>query len=54
MSSLNDSLAKITKGTGIVFVGYLVSMLLGFVGRPLIVRCGTEADIMALLSYLDL
>lgn len=42
--TLNDSLAKITKGTGIVFVGYLVSMLLGFIGRPLIVRCGTEAD----------
>jgi O-antigen/teichoic acid export membrane protein len=42
--TLSDSLAKITKGTGIVFVGYLVSMLLGFIGRPLIVRCGTEAD----------
>jgi O-antigen/teichoic acid export membrane protein len=42
--TLSDSLAKITKGTGIVFVGYLVSMLLGFVGRPLIARCGTEAD----------
>lgn len=44
MTSLNDSLVKITKGTGIAFVGYLVSMLLGFIGRPLIVRCGTEAD----------
>jgi O-antigen/teichoic acid export membrane protein len=42
--TLNDSLAKITKGTGIVFVGSLVSLLLGFIGRPLIVRCGTEAD----------
>jgi O-antigen/teichoic acid export membrane protein len=42
--TLDDSLAKITKGTGIVFVGYLVSMLLGLVGRPLIARCGTEAD----------
>lgn len=44
MTSLNDSLVKITKGTGIAFVGYLVSMLLGFISRPLIVRCGTEAD----------
>ena len=42
--TLSDSLAKITKGTGIAFVGYLVSALLGFVSRPLIVRCGTEAD----------
>jgi O-antigen/teichoic acid export membrane protein len=42
--TLNDSLAKITKGTGIAFIGYLVSMLLGFVGRPVIARCGTEAD----------
>jgi O-antigen/teichoic acid export membrane protein len=42
--TLNDSLVKITKGTGIAFVGYLVSMLLGFISRPLIVRCGTEAD----------
>jgi O-antigen/teichoic acid export membrane protein len=42
--TLSDSLVKITKGTGIVFVGYLVSLLLGFISRPLIVRCGTEAD----------
>jgi len=42
--TLSDSLVKITKGTGIVFVGSLVSLLLGFVGRPLIARCGTEAD----------
>jgi O-antigen/teichoic acid export membrane protein len=42
--TLSDSLAKITKGTGIAFVGYLVSMLLGFISRPLLVRCGTEAD----------
>jgi O-antigen/teichoic acid export membrane protein len=42
--TLSDSLVRITKGTGIVFVGYLVSMLLGFFGRPLIARCGTEAD----------
>jgi O-antigen/teichoic acid export membrane protein len=42
--TLSDSLVKITKGAGIAFVGYLVSMLLGLIGRPLIVRCGTEAD----------
>ena len=42
--TLSDSLVKITKGTGIVFVGSLVSLLLGFIGRPLIARCGTEAD----------
>jgi O-antigen/teichoic acid export membrane protein len=44
MTSLNDSLVKITKGTGIAFAGSLVSMLLGLISRPLIVRCGTEAD----------
>jgi O-antigen/teichoic acid export membrane protein len=44
MTNLNDSLVKIAKGTGIAFVGYLVSMLLGFISRPLLVRCGTEAD----------
>jgi len=42
--TLSDSLAKITKGTSIAFIGYLVSTLLGFISRPLIVRCGTEAD----------
>jgi O-antigen/teichoic acid export membrane protein len=44
MSSLNDSLVKITKGAGIALVGYLAALLLGFIGRPMVARYGTEAD----------
>jgi O-antigen/teichoic acid export membrane protein len=42
--TLSDSLVKITKGSSVVLIGSLVSLLLGFIGRPLIARCGTEAD----------
>jgi O-antigen/teichoic acid export membrane protein len=44
MSSLDDSLAKITKGTGIALLGTLAALLLGFISRPMIARYGTEAD----------
>jgi len=44
MASLNDSLAKITKGTGIALGGTFASLFLGFISRPMIARYGTEAD----------
>lgn len=34
---VNQSLQKIAKGTGIVFVGTIIGMLLGFVSRIIIV-----------------
>ena len=42
--TLNDSLAKITKGAGIALVGTLAALFLGFIGRPMVARYGTEAD----------
>lgn len=42
--TLNDSLVKIAKGAGIAFVGSLVGLFFGFIGRVLIARFGTEAD----------
>jgi len=42
--TLNDSLVKITKGTGIAFGGSLAALLIGFITRPMIARYGTEAD----------
>jgi len=44
MTSLNDSLVKITKGAGIAFGGSLAALFLGFIGRPMVARYGTEAD----------
>jgi O-antigen/teichoic acid export membrane protein len=44
MTSLNDSLVKITKGTGIAFVGSLAALVFAFISRVLIARCGTEAE----------
>ncbi len=44
MTKLNDSLAKITKGAGIAFAGSLAGLFLGFIGRLLVARYGTEAD----------
>ena len=33
---VNQSLQKIAKGTGIIFIGTIIGMLLGFVGRVVI------------------
>jgi len=38
---VNQSLQKIAKGTGIIFIGTIIGMLLGFVGRVVIVRYTT-------------
>ena len=42
--TLNESLVKITRGTGVAFVGSLVGLFLAFIGRVLVARYGTEAD----------
>ena len=41
---VNQSLQKIAKGTGIIFVGTIIGMLLGFVGRVLLARFFTQAE----------
>ncbi|MGB2842099.1 MAG: oligosaccharide flippase family protein [Halobacteriota archaeon] len=41
---VNQSLQKIAKGTGIVFTGTIIGMLLGFVGRVIIVRFTTQTE----------
>ena len=41
---VNQSLQKIAKGTGIVFIGTMIGMLLGFVGRIIIVRYTTQSE----------
>ena len=41
---VNQSLQKIAKGTGIVFIGTIIGMLLGFVSRIIIVRCITQSE----------
>ena len=41
---LDESLLKITKGAGIAFLGSLAGLALGFVGRVLVARIGTEAE----------
>ncbi len=41
---VNQSLQKIAKGTGIVFTGTIIGMLLGFVGRVVIVRYTTQTE----------
>jgi uncharacterized membrane protein required for colicin V production len=35
---VNQSLQKIAKGTGIIFIGTIIGMLLGFAGRVIIAR----------------
>ena len=41
---VNQSLQKIAKGTGIIFIGTIIGMLLGFVGRIIIVRYITQTE----------
>ena len=41
---VNQSLQKIAKGTGIVFIGTIIGMLLGFVGRVILVRFTTQTE----------
>ena len=41
---VNQSLQKITKGTGIVFTGTIIGLLLGFIGRVIIVRYTTQTE----------
>ena len=41
---VNHSLQKIAKGTGIVFIGTIIGMLLGFVSRIIVVRCITQTE----------
>ena len=41
---VNQSLQKIAKGTGIVFTGTIIGMLLGFVGRVILVRYITQSE----------
>jgi O-antigen/teichoic acid export membrane protein len=41
---VNQSLQKIAKGTGIVFTGTIIGMLLGFVSRVIIVRYITQTE----------
>ena len=41
---VNQSLQKIAKGTGIIFVGTIIGMFLGFVSRIIIVRYITQSE----------
>ena len=41
---VNQSLQKIAKGTGIIFIGTIIGMLLGFVSRVIIVRYITQSE----------
>ena len=41
---VNDSLRKIAKGTGIVFTGTIIGLLLGFVGRVILIRFTTQSE----------
>ena len=41
---VNQSLQKIAKGTGIIFIGTIIGMLLGFVGRVILVRYITQTE----------
>ena len=42
--SLSESLAKTSKGAGIIFLGYLVGLLFTFLTRLIVARYGTEGD----------
>jgi O-antigen/teichoic acid export membrane protein len=44
MTSLDESLIKISKGAGIAFVGSLAALLFAFLGRVLVARIGTESE----------
>jgi len=54
MTSLNDSLVRITKGAGIALVGYLVGLFFGFISRVPVAKYKMEDGIMVLFSYLSL
>jgi len=41
---VNQSLQKIAKGTGIILIGTIIGMLLGFVSRIIIVRYITQSE----------
>ena len=41
---VNESLRKIAKGTTIVFIGTIISLLLGFVGRVILIRFTTQSE----------
>jgi len=41
---VNQSLQKIAKGAGIIFIGTIIGMLLGFVSRVILVRFTTQSE----------
>ncbi len=41
---VNQSLQKIARGTGIIFIGTIIGMLLGFIGRIILIRFTTQTD----------
>jgi tetrahydromethanopterin S-methyltransferase subunit G len=41
---VNQSLQKIAKGTGIIFIGTIIGMLLGFIGRIILIRYTTQTE----------
>lgn len=43
-TTINESLQKVAKGTGLVFIGTIIGMILGFVQRVLIARHYTQAE----------
>ena len=44
MDTLDESLAKIARGTGIAFAGSLAGLLFAFIGRLLVARIGSETE----------
>ena len=42
--TVNQSLQKIAKGTGIIFTGTIIGMFLGFIGRIILVRYITQTE----------
>ena len=41
---VNQSLQRIAKGTGIIFIGTIIGMFLGFIGRIILVRFTTQTE----------
>jgi O-antigen/teichoic acid export membrane protein len=41
---VNQSLQKIAKGTDIVFTGTIIGLLLGFIGRVILIRFTTQTE----------
>jgi len=41
---VNQSLQKIAKGTGIIFTGTIIGLLLAFIGRVILVRFTTQIE----------